>query len=245
MNNQVALVTGASRGIGKAILHALAAQGFKAVGTATTVAGAESIDSELAKADLNGKGMRLDVTQAESVKALFDEVKASYSAPFVLVNNAGITRDSLLVRMRDEEWDTVINTNLSSIYRLTRACLKDMMKMRSGRIINITSVAAMSGNAGQSNYTASKAGVIGFTKSLAREVASRGITVNAIAPGFIETDMTAGLNEVQRTHAIEQIPIGQMGTPEDIAHAVSFLVSAGAAYITGETIHVNGGMYMV
>ncbi len=244
MSNQVALVTGASRGIGKAILHALGAQGFDVVGTATTTAGAQGIDAALKQANLSGKGMQLDVTQPDSVSALLKEVKDSYAAPGVLVNNAGITRDNLLVRMKDEEWDAVINTNLSSVYRLTRACLRDMMKVRSGRIINITSVAAMSGNPGQSNYTASKAGIIGFTKSLAREVASRGITVNAIAPGFIETDMTGELNESQRTHAIAQIPAGHMGAPEDIAQAACFLVSAGAAYITGETIHVNGGMYM-
>ena len=244
MNDQVALVTGASRGIGKAILHALAAQGLQVIGTATTTAGAQSIDTELEKAKLDGKGMQLDVTQADSVAALLDEVKASYSLPCILVNNAGITRDSLLLRMKDEDWDTVINTNLSSMYRLTRACLRGMMKMRHGRIINIASVAAMSGNAGQSNYTASKAGVIGFTKSLAREVASRGITVNVVAPGFIETDMTAELNESQRAHAIGQIPAGHMGSPDDVANAVCFLVSAGAAYITGETIHVNGGLYM-
>ena len=244
MTNQVALVTGASRGIGKAILHALAAQGFEVVGTATTPAGAQGIDAGLKEANLNGTGLQLDVSQADSVSALLEEVKARHSPPSILVNNAGITRDNLLVRMKDEEWDAVINTNLSSIYRLTRACLRDMMKMRHGRIINIASVAAMSGNAGQSNYTASKAGMIGFTKSLAREVASRGITVNVVAPGFIETDMTAELNESQRTQAIAQIPAGHMGTPEDIAHAVCFLVSAGAAYITGETVHVNGGMYM-
>lgn len=244
MNDPVALVTGASRGIGKAILHALAAQGLEVVGTATTPAGAQGIEAGLKQANLNGTGLQLDVSQADSVSALLEEVKARHSPPSILVNNAGITRDNLLVRMKDEEWDAVINTNLSSIYRLTRACLRDMMKMRHGRIINIASVAAMSGNAGQSNYTASKAGMIGFTKSLAREVASRGITVNVVAPGFIETDMTAELNESQRTHAIAQIPAGHMGAPEDIAHAVCFLVSSDAAYITGETIHVNGGLYM-
>lgn len=244
MTNQVALVTGASRGIGKAILHALAAQGLEVVGTATTPAGAQGIEAELKKARLNGTGLQLNVSQADSVSAVLEEVKARHSPPSILVNNAGITRDNLLVRMKDEEWDAVISTNLSSIYRLTRACLRDMMKMRHGRIISIASVAAMSGNAGQSNYTASKAGVIGFTKSLAREVASRGITVNVVAPGFIETDMTAELNESQRTQAVAQIPAGHMGTPEDIAHAVSFLISPDAAYITGETIHVNGGLYM-
>lgn len=244
MTDPVALVTGASRGIGKAVLHALAAQGLEVVGTATTPAGAQGIEAGLREAGLNGTGLQLDVSQADSVSALLKEVKARHSPPSILVNNAGITRDNLLVRMKDEEWDAVISTNLSSIYRLTRACLRDMMKMRHGRIINIASVSAMSGNAGQSNYTASKAGVIGFTKSLAREVASRGITANVVAPGFIETDMTAELNESQRTQAVAQIPAGHMGTPEDIAHAVSFLVSSGAAYITGETIHVNGGLYM-
>ena len=244
MSGQVALVTGASRGIGRAILHTLGAQGFEAVGTATTVEGAEGIDAELAKANLSGKGLQLDATQAESVRTLLEEVRASFSAPSVLVNNAGVTRDNLLVRMKEEEWDAVIDTNLSSVYRLTRACLRDMMKKRSGRIINITSVVALSGNAGQANYAAAKAGMIGFTKSLAQEVASRGITVNAVAPGFIETDMTAELSEAQHAGAIQQIPIGHMGSVQDVAHVVNFLVSAGAEYITGETVHVNGGMYM-
>lgn len=244
MSRQVALVTGASRGIGKAILHALGAQGFEAVGTATTEDGVDSIDTGLAKANLNGKGLKLDVTKTESVTALLEEIRNCFSAPYILVNNAAVTQDNLLVRMKEQEWHTVIDTNLSSVYRLTRACLRDMMKKRSGRIVNITSVTALSGNPGQANYVAAKAGVIGFTKCLALEVASRGITVNAVAPGFIDTDMTAKLGEAQRTHLIGKIPLGQMGSVQDVAHAVSFLVSSGARYITGETIHVNGGLYM-
>ena len=244
MSRQVALVTGASRGIGKAILHALGAQGFEAVGTATTEEGADSIDTGLAKANLNGKGLKLDVTQTESVTALLEEIRSRFSAPYILVNNAAVTQDNLLVRMKEQEWHTVIDTNLSSVYRLTRACLRDMMKKRSGRIVNITSVTALSGNLGQANYVAAKAGVIGFTKCLALEVASRGITVNAVAPGFIDTDMTAKLGEAQRTNLVEKIPLGQMGSVQDVAHTVSFLVSSGARYITGETIHVNGGLYM-
>lgn len=244
MTGQVALVTGASRGIGKAILHTLGAQGFQVVGTATTSEGVEGIDAGLAGANLNGMGLLLDVTQTESVTDLVEEICSRYSAPSVLVNNAGVTRDNLLVRMKEQEWDTVINTNLTSIYRLTRACLRDMIKKRMGRIVNITSVTALSGNAGQANYVAAKSGVIGFTKCLALEVASRGITVNAVAPGFIETDMTAGLNETQRANLVGKIPLGHIGSAHDVAHAVSFLVSSTAGYITGETIHVNGGLYM-
>lgn len=244
MNSRVALVTGASRGIGKAILHKLGSMGFVAVGTATTNEGAGKIDSGLAQADLSGKGLVLDVTQADSVASLLDEIRDRYSAPYVLVNNAAITRDNLLLRMKDHEWDAVINTNLSSAYRLTRACLRDMIKMRGGRVVNITSVTAFSGNAGQANYVAAKAGVVGFTKSLALEVASRGITVNAVAPGFIETDMTAKLGESQQAKLVEKIPLGRIGSTDEVAHVVSFLVSAEAGYITGETVHVNGGLYM-
>lgn len=244
MNSRVALVTGASRGIGKAILHKLGSMGFVAVGTATTNEGAGKIDSGLAQADLSGKGLVLDVTQADSVASLLDEIRDRYSAPYVLVNNAAITQDNLLLRMKDHEWDAVIDTNLSSAYRLTRACLRDMIKMRGGRVVNITSVTAFSGNAGQANYVAAKAGVVGFTKSLALEVASRGITVNAVAPGFIETDMTAKLGESQQAKLVEKIPLGRIGSTDEVAHVVSFLVSAEAGYITGETVHVNGGLYM-
>ena len=244
MDNQIALVTGASRGIGKAILHELAAQGLTVIGTSTSQQGADSIQAELDQSNMTGKGLVLDVTDEESIKTLFENIKKHYSAPTVLINNAGITKDNLLMRMKEEEWMEVINTNLSSIYRLSKACLRDMMKARSGRIVNITSVVAASGNPGQTNYSAAKAGIIGFTKSLAQEVASRGITVNSIAPGFIETDMTAELNEEQQNLLLGQIPIGRMGSVKDIAFTVSFLVSERAGYITGETIHVNGGLYM-
>lgn len=244
MQNQVALVTGASRGIGKGILHELASQGITVIGTATSQQGADNIQAGLEQSNWQGKGLVLDVTQQESIKKLFEEIKTGFAAPGILVNNAGITKDNLLMRMKEDEWLDVINTNLTSIYRLSKACLRDMMKARSGRIINITSVVASSGNPGQTNYTAAKAGIIGFTKSLAKEVASRGITVNSVAPGFIETDMTAELGEEQQNALLQQIPMGHMGSVEDIAHAVSFLVSEGASYITGETIHVNGGAYM-
>ncbi len=244
MDNQVALVTGASRGIGKAILHELGAQGFTVIGTATTQQGADNIQAALDQSKLTGKGLVVDVTQEDSIKLLLEDIKTKFSAPMILVNNAGITKDNLLMRMKEEEWDVVINTNLSSIYRTTKACLRDMMKARAGRIVNITSVVALSGNAGQTNYAAAKSGIIGFTKSLAQEVASRGITVNAVAPGFIETDMTAELSEDQQATLLSQIPVGRMGSVQDIANAVSFLVSNGASYITGETINVNGGLYM-
>ncbi len=244
MDNQVALVTGASRGIGKAILHELGAQGFTVIGTATTQQGADNIQAALDQSKLSGKGLVVDVTQEDSIKLLLEDIKTKFSAPMILVNNAGITKDNLLMRMKEEEWDAVINTNLSSIYRTTKACLRDMMKARAGRIVNITSVVALSGNAGQTNYAAAKSGIIGFTKSLAQEVASRGITVNAVAPGFIETDMTAELSEDQQATLLSQIPVGRMGSVQDIANAVSFLVSNGASYITGETINVNGGLYM-
>lgn len=244
MNNQVALVTGASRGIGKAILHELGAQGITVIGTATTEQGADNIQVALDQANITGKGSVLNVTQEDSIKSLLEQIKTNYTAPTVLINNAGITKDNLLMRMKEEEWDDVINTNLSSVYRLSKACLRDMMKARAGRIINITSVVALSGNAGQANYTAAKAGIIGFTKSLAQEVASRGITVNAIAPGFIETDMTSELSADQQTALLSQIPLGRMGSVQEIASVVSFLVSQDAGYITGETINVNGGAYM-
>lgn len=244
MDNQVALVTGASRGIGQAILHELGSQELTVVGTATTQQGADNIQAALDQAKLTGKGMALDVTQEDSIKALLEEIKTNFSAPMILVNNAGITKDNLLIRMKEEEWYSVINTNLSSIYRLSKVCLRDMMKARTGRIINITSVVALSGNAGQVNYAAAKAGIIGFTKSLAQEVASRGITVNAVAPGFIKTDMTAELSSDQQTALLSSIPVGRMGSAQDIANAVSFLASSKASYVTGATININGGLYM-
>ena len=244
MSDHVALITGATRGIGKAILHQIGRQGLTVVGTATTSEGAERINSDLQQASIAGMGLRLDVTQEDSIKTLIEEIKSSFSSPSILVNNAGITKDNLLMRMKEDEWQDVINTNLSSIYRLSKSCLRDMMKSHHGRIINITSVVALSGNAGQTNYCAAKAGIIGFTKSLAKEVASRGITVNAIAPGFIETDMTGELSKDQQAVLLNQIPIGRMGNPQDIAHAVNFLISDGASYITGETLNINGGLYM-
>ncbi len=244
MGKQVALVTGASRGIGKAILHALAAEGLAVVGTATTQNGANKIQEELKSHGFDGHALVLDVTQEDSIKSCLENIKEIYSAPTILVNNAGITKDNLLMRMKDDEWNDVINTNLSSMYRLSKACLRDMMKAKTGRIVNISSVVGSSGNAGQTNYAAAKAGIFGFTKSLAQEVGSRGITVNAVAPGFIETDMTDELNEEQQKALISNIPLGRMGNVKDIAEAVKFLVSDNAAYITGETIHINGGLYM-
>ncbi len=244
MHKQVALVTGASRGIGKAILHVLATDGFAVVGTATTENGANKIQEELHSNGYQGLGLVLDVTSDDSIKACLDFIKEKYSAPTILVNNAGITKDNLLMRMRADEWNDVINTNLSSIYRLSKACLRDMMKAKNGRIINISSVVGSAGNAGQTNYSAAKAGIFGFTKSLAQEVGSRGITVNAIAPGFIETDMTDELNAEQQKALTSKIPLGRMGSVKDIAEAVKFLASENAGYITGETIHINGGLYM-
>ena len=244
MDNQIALITGASRGIGKAILHRLAAQGFTVIGTATSLEGADNIQAELAAGGFTGQGLVLNVAQEDSIKTLFATIKKHYPPPTILVNNAGITRDNLLIRMQDEEWDAVINTNLSSIFRLCKASLRGMMKARSGRIVNITSVVALAGNPGQTNYAAAKAGIIGLTKSLAKEVASRGITVNAVAPGFIETDMTRALGEDQQNTLHAQIPLGRLGQAAEVAGAVSFLVSPDAGYITGETLHVNGGLRM-
>ena len=244
MDKQVALVTGASRGIGKAILHALGSEGFIAVGTATTQNGANIIQEELNITGYEGHALVLDVTQDESIKSCLDSIKEKCSAPTILVNNAGITKDNLLMRMKDVEWNEVIDTNLSSIYRLSKACLREMMKAKTGRIVNISSVVGSSGNAGQTNYAAAKAGMIGFTKSLAQEVASRGITVNAVAPGFIETDMTHELTEEQQKGLLKNVPLGRMGDVKDVAAVVKFLVSEDASYITGETIHVNGGLYM-
>jgi len=244
LENEIALVTGASRGIGKSIALAMGQQGAVVVGTATSDKGAEAITAYLQEAGIKGKGLVLNVTDSASIDACLAEMEGEFGMPSILVNNAGITRDNLLMRMKDEEWDDIINTNLSSIYRLSKAVLRSMMKARKGRIISITSVVGAMGNAGQTNYAAAKAGVMGFTKALAREAGSRGITVNAVAPGFIDTDMTKVLPEDQKVALLTQIPLGRLGQPEEIAAAVTFLASPGAAYISGTTLHVNGGMYM-
>jgi len=244
MQQRVALVTGASRGIGKAILHTLAKAGCRVVGTATSDAGAEAIGAQLVEAGLSGEGLMLDVTDAAQVDAAIEGIMARHGRIDILVNNAGITRDNLLMRMKDDEWASIIDTNLTSVFRLSRAVLRPMMKARYGRIVSIASVVGVSGNAGQTNYAAAKAGMIGFSKSLAQEVGSRGITVNCVAPGFIDTDMTKTLPEAARAKLLERIPLGKLGMPEDIAQAVAFLASDGAGYVTGSTLHVNGGMYM-
>ncbi len=241
---KVALVTGASRGIGKAIALELGSMGFCVVGTATTQAGAEAIASYFKEQGIAGGGVAADVSNDESVAALFARLSEDYGSPAVIVNNAGITRDNLLMRMKTDEWDSVIETNLSSLFRVCKAGMKAMTKARWGRIINISSVVGASGNAGQSNYSASKAGVEGFTRALAQEIGSRGITVNAVAPGFIATDMTDALPEAQAQNLLSQIPLARLGQPQEIASVVGFLASDKAAYITGETLHVNGGMYM-
>lgn len=240
----VVLVTGASRGIGKAIALALGEAGLTVAGTATSDEGAQRITDYLAAHKIKGKGYTADVADDGSVEQLLAAVTEDFAAPGVLVNNAGITRDNLLMRMKPEEWEDVIDTNLGSMYRLCKACIKTMTRARWGRIINISSVVGSSGNAGQTNYSASKAGIEGFTRSLAKEVGSRGITVNAVAPGFIETDMTRELPEKQTEALLAQIPLARLGQPEEIAAVVAFLVSGSGAYITGETVHVNGGMYM-
>jgi 3-oxoacyl-[acyl-carrier protein] reductase len=240
----VALVTGASRGIGASILKSLADSGCIAIGTATGEAGLESIRTIIRDSGATGHALQLDVTSAASVDALVAGIEKLGLTPTVLVNNAAITRDNLLMRMKDEEWESILAANLTSVFRLCRAFVRGMMKQRQGRIINITSVVGAMGNAGQTNYAAAKAGMIGFTKSLARELASRGITVNAVAPGFIDTDMTRALDQGHRDALAGQIPLGRFGTPEDVAAAVKFLASDAAGYITGETLHVNGGMYM-
>jgi 3-oxoacyl-[acyl-carrier protein] reductase len=240
----VALVTGASRGIGRAIALELGKQAMTVIGTATSDAGADAISAYLQEAGISGTGMRADVGDDESVTVLVSEIAKQFAMPTVLINNAGVTRDNLLMRMKAEEWDTVINTNLSSMYRLCKACVKGMTKARTGRIVNISSVVGSSGNAGQSNYAASKAGIDGFTRSLAKEIGSRGITVNAVAPGFIDTDMTRDLPGQQTEALLAQIPLGRLGQPEEIAAVVGFLASSEGGYITGETLHVNGGMYM-
>jgi 3-oxoacyl-[acyl-carrier protein] reductase len=245
LEGEVALVTGASRGIGRAIAFALLQHGASVAGTATTEAGAERIGAELAGDGGPAIGLQLDVKDQASVDATIAAVTDALGrAPSILVNNAGITRDNLLMRMKDAEWDEIIDTNLTSVYRLSKACLRPMMKARKGRIINIASVVGAAGNAGQTNYAAAKAGMMGFTKSLAREVGSRGITVNCVAPGFIDTDMTRDLPEEQRNAQLSGIPLERLGRPEEIAAAVAFLASEQAGYITGETLHVNGGMYM-
>jgi len=244
LDNQVALVTGASRGIGKAIATSIGKQGAVVVGTATSDKGAAAISDYLATENIKGCGLKLDVTNEAEIDQTLKVIKERFSAVTILINNAGITKDNLLMRMKDDEWSDVINTNLGSVFRLSRACLRDMMKARSGRIISIASVVGLSGNAGQTNYSASKSGMLGFTKSLAREVGSRGITVNAVAPGFIDTDMTRALADEQRQALLKDIPLGRLGEAEDIAAAVVFLASPAAAYITGETLNVNGGMLM-
>jgi 3-oxoacyl-[acyl-carrier protein] reductase len=244
LENDVALVTGASRGIGHAIALALGGAGARVIGTATTSEGAQKLGAALASHGCNGRGAVLDASSPASIEALLSDLEESGDLPTVLVNNAAITRDMLLLRMKPEDWDAVIATNLTAVFRLSKACLRRMMKERRGRIVNLTSIVGVTGNAGQANYAAAKAGVLGFTKSLAKELASRGITVNAVAPGFIDTDMTRALNDEQRGALLQQIPMARLGTPADVAAAVLFLASPQAAYITGETLHVNGGMYM-
>jgi 3-oxoacyl-[acyl-carrier protein] reductase len=244
LQNQVAIVTGASRGIGRAIALELAKQGATVIGTATSDSGAAGISEALQQAGGKGRGAVLNVNDAAAADAFIDGIVKEFGALNVLVNNAGITKDQLAMRMKDDEFDAVIDTNLRAVFRLSRAVLRPMMKARGGRIINITSVVGSSGNPGQANYAAAKAGVAGMTRALAREIGSRGITVNCIAPGFIDTDMTKVLPEEQRTALTAQIPLGRLGAPEDIAHAVAFLASPFAGYITGTTLHVNGGMYM-
>src|SRR6202012_4694672 len=244
LNNDVALVTGASRGIGNAIALALAGAGARVIGTATTAEGAAKLTAELASHGYNGRGGVLDGGHSASIEALRADLEAANEMPTILVNNAAITRDTLLLRMKPEDWDAVITTNLTAVFRLSKACVRRMMKERHGRIVNLTSIVGVTGNPGQANYAAAKAGVLGFGKSLAREVASRGITVNAVAPGFIDTDMTRALTEDQRGALLGQIPMGRLGSAADVAATVLFLASASAGYITGETLHVNGGMYM-
>lgn len=241
LQNDIALVTGASRGIGQAIAKGLAAAGARVIGTATSAAGADGISSWLGN---NGRGAVLDVGSAASIDALLGDLDARNEMPTILVNNAAITRDTLLLRMKPEDWDAVIATNLTSVFRLSKGCLKRMMKERRGRIVSLTSIVGLTGNPGQANYAAAKAGILGFTKSLAKEIASRGVTVNAVAPGFIDTDMTRALNDEQRTALTAQVPMARLGSVDDIAAAVLFLCGPGASYITGETLHVNGGMYM-
>lgn len=241
LEGKIALVTGATRGIGKAIANALVSQGATVIGTATSEPGAQSISEYLGE---NGKGWVLDVSSSESVDSVVKAITAEFGAPTILINNAGITRDNLMMRMKEEEWEQVVNTNLTSVFRVTKACLRGMTKAKFGRVISISSVVGSMGNGGQTNYSAAKAGLEGFSRSLAAEIASRGITVNCVAPGFIETDMTKVLPEEHKAKLVEKVPSARLGQPEEIAASVAFLASEGAAYITGETLHVNGGMYM-
>jgi 3-oxoacyl-[acyl-carrier protein] reductase len=245
LSGEIALITGASRGIGQAIADVLGGQGATVVGTATSEAGAAAITERLQSAGIKGRGVVLNVANIESVEEALKDIEAKEGSPSILVNNAGITRDNLLLRMKAEEWDEIMNTNLASVFRLSKGVLRAMMKARKGRIVTIASVVGVMGNAGQCNYAAAKAGIIGFSKSLAREVGSRGITVNVVAPGFVATDMTSKLPQEQQEKLQEQVPLGRLGSVQDIAHAVAFLASPAASYITGETLQVNGGMYMV
>jgi len=244
LDGEIALISGASRGIGQAIALNLGRAGATVIGTATSAAGAEKIGAYLEEQNIKGMGLVLDVADPAAVDGVVENINNEFGAPTILINNAGITRDNLLMRMKEDEWSDIITTNLTSVFRLSKACLRGMMKARKGRIISIASVVGATGNPGQANYAAAKAGIIGFTKSLAREVASRNITVNAVAPGFIDTDMTRGLPEDQKQQLLQQIPLQRLGLAEEIAAAVGFLASPSAAYITGQTLHVNGGMYM-
>lgn len=244
LDGQITLVTGASRGIGRSIAESLGKAGATVIGTATSESGAAAISNYFKDAGINGVGKMLNVTDTDSIDSVLKEITTEFGAITVLVNNAGITRDNLMLRMKEEEWSDIMNTNLTSVFRLSKACLKGMMKARHGRIISISSVVGATGNAGQANYAAAKAGVVGFSKSLAQEIGSRGITVNVVAPGFIDTDMTRELPEEQRKMLMGSIPLGKLGESEDIANAVLFLASDMGSYITGETLHVNGGMYM-
>ncbi len=244
LKSEVALVTGATRGIGQAIAQALAGAGARVVGTATTAEGARSIDAAFVQAGLSGRGVQLDVNDGTAVDALLESIASAEGGVSILVNNAGITRDNLLMRMSEDEWDSIIDTNLKSVWRLSRSVLRPMMKARRGRIVNIGSVVGSIGNAGQVNYAASKAGMLGFTRALAREVGSRNITVNCVAPGFIDTDMTRALKPEQKTALLGQVPLGRLGEASDVAAAVLFLASPAAGYVTGSTLHVNGGLFM-
>jgi len=245
LDGKLVLVTGASRGIGKAIALTLGRAGATVIGTATTESGSDNISKIFADNKVSGKGIKLNVTDNEQIASLIKSVNEDFGSIDILINNAGITRDNILLRMKENEWEDIINTNLSSLYKMSKSVLRGMIKKRSGRIISITSVVGVMGNAGQSNYAAAKAGMIGFTKSLAREVGVRGITVNAVAPGFIETDMTSNLPDEQKEALASQIPMGRLGTPDEVANAVLFLAGDSGSYITGQTLHVNGGMYTV
>ena len=244
LEGKITLVTGASRGIGRAIAESLGGAGATVIGTATSEAGAQAISEYFSAAGIAGQGKVLNVTDTDSIDGLIKDINADFGAISILINNAGITRDNLMLRMKEEEWNDIMSTNLTSVFRLSKACLRGMIKARSGRIISISSVVGSTGNAGQANYAAAKAGVVGFTKSLAQEIGSRGITVNVVSPGFIDTDMTRELSDEQRTRLLENIPLKKLGHPKDIANAVLFLASDMSSYISGETLHVNGGMFM-